>query len=416
MNIPYQKEMDFFLSVMEKMRLPVHLLHPEDAIEKVDAGLRKLLRMQEDYEALKNMSLQWNMPRTIYQVMDQFLCHYIYFQLPFMNPVTALVIGPYMVEDLTQEDVLERIEFLKLPMASAAQLSDYYASLPVYADASAVMAMIYAFGEVLWKNGNAFDVVDVNYEQSLPQQSGEIQEMPAEQADILLQMKQLEERYAYEDLLMDTVAKGLVNKAEIMMSSVSGLNYQQRLSDPLRNMKNYCIICNTLLRKAAQQGGVHPIHLDKTSDAFARNIENSPSTDACSRLIGEMIRTYCHMVRNHSISHCTGIIQKTITYMESNVSGDLSLNTLAGLMNVSPGYLSSLFHQNMGKTLVEYVTALRMKTARQMMANTQLQVQTVAQLAGFADPNYFGKVFRRYYGVTPQQYRKNHRSMGTKEG
>ena len=75
------------------------------------------------------------------------------------------------------------------------------------------------------------------------------------QDNVLQQMKQLEERYAYENELMDIVSKGLTQRAEVMMSSVSQLSYQSRTSDPLRNMKNYCIICNTLLRKAAEKGG-----------------------------------------------------------------------------------------------------------------------------------------------------------------
>lgn len=42
-----------------------------------------------------------------------------------------------------------------------------------------------------------------------------------------------------------------------------------------------------------------------------------------------------------------------------------------------------------------------MKAALQLLTTTRLQVQTIAQLCGFADPNYFGKTFRRFYGVTP---------------
>ena len=219
-------------------------------------------------------------------------------------------------------------------------------------------------------------------------------------------MKQMEERYAYENELMEIVAKGLTHRAEVMMSSVSQLNYQSRTADPLRNMKNYCIICNTLLRKAAERGGVHPLHLDRVSSNFARQIETTPTLEKSNTLIGNMIRSYCRLVRTHAGNHYSAVVQKTLTYIEANLSGDLSLSSLAQLMQVSPSYLSTLFHRETGRTLAEHITSQRMKVALQLLGSTRLQVQNIAQLSGFTDPNYFSKLFRRFYGVTPLQYRR----------
>lgn len=405
MNTAYEKELQFMMRILEKMRMPVRILHPGDAPEGLDRGLRSLLNMEEDYAAVWQTAMKWTSRRTIYKVVDQFLCHYIYFQLPAATPPGAVVIGPYLTMDPSHEMLLEQTEQLGLPMNLLPQQTDYYASLPVFADPSPIMAVIYSFGEVIWNGAASFDVVDVNFEHQLPLHTAD-QARPIERDDILQQMKQLEDRYAYENELMETVSKGLINRAEVMMSSVSQLNYQQRLSDPLRNMKNYCIICNTLLRKAAQQGGVHPVHLDEMSSNFARTIENSPSLETCNALIGDMIRSYCYLVRTHASQHYSPIVQKVVTYIDANLSGDLSLPTLARRMQITPGYLSALFHREAGRSLSDHIAAQRMKTALQLISNTQLQVQTVAQLCGFADPNYFGKQFKRTYGVTPLQFRK----------
>jgi YesN/AraC family two-component response regulator len=209
---------------------------------------------------------------------------------------------------------------------------------------------------------------------------------------------------------MEIVSKGQTSRVEGVMKNVSLLNFQPRHADPLRNMKNYCIVCNTLLRKAAQQGGVHPFHLDIISSRFARTIENTSTQEQCAALIGQMLRDYCYLVRNNSGTLYSAIIQNTLLYMEENISGDLSLTTLARLMDVTPSYLSARFHRETGHTMAEHITDLRMKTALQLLKNTRLQVQSVAQLCGFSDPNYFGKQFKRFYGVTPLQYRK---SQGT---
>lgn len=190
------------------------------------------------------------------------------------------------------------------------------------------------------------------------------------------------------------------------MSSVSQLNYQHRTADPLRNMKNYCIICNTLLRKAAQQGGVHPLYLDRLSGDYARRIENAPTLEKGNALIGEMIRAYCRLVRTRADMQHSVAVQKALAYIDANLSGELSLNGLAKMLQLSPGYLSTLFHRETGVTLAAHIISQRMKTALRLLQTTRLQIQTVAQLSGFPDPNYFGKLFKRFYGVTPGQYRR----------
>lgn len=401
-----QRELDFLISVLKKLRLQVHILHSGDSLAGLDQGLRSLLGLEEDNASAFQIGVHWNHERTIYKIMDQFMCHYIYFRLPAATPPAAVFIGPYLTIDPSRELILEQAEQLGLPLHTVDLQADYYASLPIFNDPSALMALIASFGEKLWGDAGRFDTVDVNYEQQSSAPLPSSSDVPIEQTSILQQMKQLEARYAYENELMEIVARGLTNRAEVMMSSVSQLNYQQRLSDPLRNMKNYCIICNTLLRKAAERGGVHPLHLDRMSSQHARSIEISPTLEACNTLITEMIRSYCRLVRTHSGKHYSAVVQKTLAYIDANLSGDLSLTTLADLMQVTPGYLSTLFHRETGGTLAAHITAQRMKAALQLLRSTRLQVQSIAQLCGFSDPNYFARQFKRLYGTTPQAYRR----------
>lgn len=405
-SIDYQRELDLTVAMLRRMRLQVHLLHPRDTLQVLDAGFRAVMGMPEDYETALRVAAQWSRERTIYKILDKFMCNYVYFHLPDVTEPRAVVIGPYLTEDPDRERLLEQTERLGLGMQHFQQQTEFYASLPVFNDPSAIMAAVSCLGEVLWGGPEAFHMVDVNAEQFSELAAASPAGMPIEQEDVLQQMKQLEERYAYENELMEIVSRGLVHRAEVMMSSVSQLNYQHRTPDPLRNMKNYCIICNTLLRKAAQNGGVHPLHLDRMSSQYAQQIENAPNLKRANALIGEMIRGYCRLVHTHAGHHYAATVQKTLTYIDANLSGDLSLRELARLMQVSAGYLSTLFHKETGHTLAEYINVQRMKAALHLLAKTRLQIQTVAQLSGFSDPNYFGKLFKRYYGVTPGQYRR----------
>ena len=215
----------------------------------------------------------------------------------------------------------------------------------------------------------------------------------------------MELRYSYENELMNAVSKGQTHKADILLQNFSTFSFEQRLSDPVRNAKNYCIIMNTLLRKAAEQGGVHPVYLDGTSSLCATKIEQLTSLEAISPLMSEMFRAYCRLVRNHSMEHFSPPVQKIITLIDSDLTANLTLRTLADMLNVSSSYLSTLFKKETGQTLTEYINGRRIKHAMHLLKTTRLQVQTVAQHCGIVDVQYFSKIFKRTTGMTPKEYR-----------
>ena len=216
----------------------------------------------------------------------------------------------------------------------------------------------------------------------------------------------MEKRYEYESQLLQAVSKGQIHKAEQMLSSFSTLAFESRSNDDLRNYKNYSIIMNTLLRKAAQDGGVHPIHLDKISSDFAKKIEQMTSINMIKEVMGQMLNSYCRLVRKHSIKQYSPLVQRAIIKIENDLTADLSLKELARINNVSISYFSSLFKNETGQTLTDYVNKQRINQAKHLLKTTNLQVQTVAQLCGILDLHYFSKLFKRYVGKTPKQYRE----------
>ncbi|MBE6999527.1 MAG: helix-turn-helix transcriptional regulator, partial [Ruminococcaceae bacterium] len=171
---------------------------------------------------------------------------------------------------------------------------------------------------------------------------------------------------------------------------------------------NYCIVCNTLLRKAAERGGVHPLHLDVTSSDMARRVEQITDPEEGGELMRTMVRAYCRLVRKSALRRYSAPVRQAIACMESDLTVNLSLSALAELLNVNASYLSDLFHRETGKTITEYVTELRLNQAANLLSTTNLQIQTVAQHCGISDVNYFSKLFKKQYLVTPRQYRTEH--------
>lgn len=252
--------------------------------------------------------------------------------------------------------------------------------------------------------GNTFTVTDIqrgDEEVALPLPA--MEEAAAQDPSWTMQM--METRYAYENELMRAVEQGLTHKADLLLDGLSSAAFERRLSDPLRNVQNYCIIMNTLLRKAAENGGVHPMYLDSVSSAFARKIELLPSAAVVGELMAEIFRGYCRLVKKYSMRNYSTIVQKAIACIDSDLTAELSLHRLAQLQNVSAGYLSALFHQETGQTLTDYVNEKRVRLAKQLLETTSLQIQTVAQHCGILDVHYFSRVFKKYTGQTPKEYR-----------
>lgn len=75
-------------------------------------------------------------------------------------------------------------------------------------------------------------------------------------------------------------------------------------------------------------------------------------------------------------------------------------------MRLSCNYLRSLFKEVTGKTILEYSIELRMEKAAELLKNKSLKIKEVSAAVGYENVSYFGMLFQRKYGVTPNEYRK----------
>ncbi|MCZ8514459.1 response regulator [Paenibacillus filicis] len=104
-----------------------------------------------------------------------------------------------------------------------------------------------------------------------------------------------------------------------------------------------------------------------------------------------------------------GGIQAIRDYMHRHFQEDLSLSTLSERFHFSPQYIAKKFKELYNTTVMTYLTELRMEKAKSLLERTELAVTELAQTLGYADENYFGKVFKKHTGLSPLQYRKQHR-------
>lgn len=343
----------------------------------------------------------------IYRITDPFGCKYIYLPLRDLGESVVLLIGPYLPVAPTARRIMELAEKNGIAPADHKNLEAFYGTIPILPDGSQVFILLEVFGEKLW-GINGFTLEDIDQKNAAIQSLLPDQRSAANESDLVWNMRSLEQRYSYENELMDAVSRGQSHKADLLLGNFSTFSFEQRLSDALRNVKNYCIIMNTLLRKAAERGGVHPVYLDSASSTFAKRIEQLPRVEDAGVLMPEMFRAYCQLVRKHSMKDYSPPVQKAVACIEADLAGNLSLKTLSSALNISGSYLSTIFKKETGQTLTDYINRRRIEQAKHLLETTHLQVQTIAQHCGIMDVHYFSKVFKKLTSQTPKQYREGH--------
>jgi YesN/AraC family two-component response regulator len=220
-------------------------------------------------------------------------------------------------------------------------------------------------------------------------------------------LQQIEQRYEFENRLMEQVRKGQLQKAR-QDFTIFPQTFLDRRTDPVRDARNYTIILNTLMRKAAEQGGVPPVYIDRVSTEFALRIESTTHWDRFMALWQEMLVAYCKLVQKQATAIHSPLVRKVISRIDLDLASDLRLAPISRALNVNPSYLSTLFRRETGKTLTNYVTEKRMEHGAFLLQSTNLSVAVIAQRCGIADDNYFAKLFRRHHGLSPTQYRQKH--------
>ena len=402
--MPYGANLDLTRTILANLHINSHIVPQDEDGKYIDGGLRAYFNMLDDYNNLfvnQNFDIEDN---TIYHITDIFMCNYIFVPLPQQDK-SVLIVGPYTNFHISKELLLEAGEIYGLSPQLFAQIEKYYSNIPIAND-DMLSAIINGFATSIWDGIDNFTVKNFNHSATSDPLLISPQEKHNHQDDPLLSIQVLESRYEAENRLMRAVAQGAIQKAELMISNTSHIAIEKRSADPLRNMKNYTIILNTLLRKAAEQGLVHPLHIDHLSSSVAREIENISSLEEGQKLQKEMVVKYCRLVKNHSMKNYSLLVQKVLTRIDLDLTADLSLKSQAKLLNINASYLSTLFKKETGQTLTEYVNKKRIEYACSLLENTNLQIQTVAQQCGILDVNYFTKIFMKHKNQTPKEYRE----------
>lgn len=393
--------LSFVQDLLENSRIPVHFIaFPCEDISWLDCGLRSDILPDYNPDFVHNF-LSDLRERTIYHLKDTFQCSYSIFRIPDGN--TFMVCGPVLFEEMRPSRLNDVAAKIQLPRELYTVLEGYYLRLAAFPTPAVYYNIFLTLGNYLFGE-NQYETVhhDLNdmdkwYESFARHYRGT--------GDSMMNIEMIEMRYAMEAQLLDAVYSGNESKAMALVSKMSSLTLPSRLSDDLRDHKDYTIAFNTLLRKKAEEAGVHPIYIDQCSNQHVQLIEQITGREQCLMVWSRIVTDYCRLIRKYTLKGYSLLTQKIITYINSDLTADLSLKTMAEWLKVNASYLSTLFKKDVGIPLTDYVNRQRIQQAKKLLIVTELPTKIIAQQCGIPDIYYFSRLFKKQTGVTPKFYR-----------
>jgi len=118
------------------------------------------------------------------------------------------------------------------------------------------------------------------------------------------------------------------------------------------------------------------------------------------------IHAACSAVRDQRGEKLGSLIREACDYIDRNFSEEVTLDLLCGQVHLSPYYFSKLFKEQTGENFIDYLTRTRLTYAANILRSTDRSIKEISAEAGYQDANYFSRIFKRWYGCTPSEYRE----------
>ena len=212
---------------------------------------------------------------------------------------------------------------------------------------------------------------------------------------------------AFERGLNEAIKRGdYITLGEYQHAPHSGI-IGSMSEDPDRQARYTFITAATMMSRAAIEGGMDPERALSISDAFCRQMDNTPVGNGFISLYTDMMNSYISGVaeiKKGDGNYSTSII-KAMDYLKRHIQDDISMEEVAEYCGLSKRWLSKKFIAETGMTFSEYITALRLDRASSMLVYSDFSLSEISSTLRFSSQSYFSEQFKKRFGITPKKYR-----------
>ncbi|GAA0348983.1 response regulator [Bacillus horti] len=214
--------------------------------------------------------------------------------------------------------------------------------------------------------------------------------------DISFQPDRLEENIANHKELVDNIRLGKWDR--VYTQVMNQLTYFEKGRTAIVHAQQRILELLWIASRMMSESGIETV----TPLYMVQPLDYRQLRGETDQLIQKMKQSY----EQHITLLESDTFHKLKQYIIDHSQEDISLDTLAQKVQLSPIYISKMFKEKQGVNYIEFLTECRMEKAKSLLADAEKSIKEITFEVGYHDPNYFSKVFKKVTYISPKEYRK----------
>lgn len=216
---------------------------------------------------------------------------------------------------------------------------------------------------------------------------------------------------AYGTLALEKALTGMVRRGDSAalkqwIAAAPAVRGGVLAADQLRQMKNTFIVSVTVITRAAIQGGLDAEEAFNLSDGFIQRCELLTAPDQVTNLQYRMVLEFTERVEQMRLGgQPSRLALQVVNYVRRHLSERISVEDMARELYISRPYLSLKFKEETGETLTDFILKEKIEEAKRLLRYTDKTSAAIGAYLGFSSQSYFSRVFKKYAGCTPGEWR-----------
>lgn len=211
---------------------------------------------------------------------------------------------------------------------------------------------------------------------------------------------------ALEHRLTDMVRRGDAAALKEWIASAPAVRGGILAAEQLRQMKNTFIVTVTLITRAAVQGGLDADEAFALSDRFIQNCELLTAPEQVTDLQYRMVLEFTERVERIQLGgDPSSLMLQAANYVRQHLSEPISVEDIAEALYISRPHLSQKFRKETGQTLTDFILHEKTEEAKRLLRYTDKSYAAIGGYLGFSSQSHFSRVFKKYAGCTPGEWR-----------
>ena len=220
----------------------------------------------------------------------------------------------------------------------------------------------------------------------------------------------LERHYMTERLFMDSIRQGNYKNAMQYLGITQ--NAASTLWSRNTSINDYRIgaaVTRAMARVAAYDAGIPAPVIHKITTKESRSIAAAVRPSQIDQAMRTMLQEFCDLIRESRDRNYSALVQSVIYSLRQGYMDPVSMAELSEEMGVTESYMIRRFREETGTSPAAYLKDLRLEQAALLLTSSHETIQMVGSRVGVPDANYFARIFKEKYGISPGEYRKKHR-------